>query len=118
MPELIIYVLRFIAGGALVCVFALVSEVWQPKRFAGTFSAAPSVLLTGLAITLLSQGAAASQLTAEGAIAGAFGMVAYCLCATPAIRRLKPLLGSGLMLPVWFVVALGVYAVITRGVGS
>lgn len=111
------YGVRFLAGGALVCAFALVSEVWRPKRFAGIFSAAPSVLVAGLAVTLLTRGAAVAQLTAEGAIAGAVGMVGYCLLATPAIRRFKALRGSSVVLLVWLAVSLCAYAVIGKGMG-
>src|SRR5690349_12283053 len=87
--ELVSYLAKFLVGGALVCLFALISEISQPKRFAGLFSSAPSVLTAGLAVTLLGQGAAHAQLIAEGAVAGSVGMVAYCLVATPAIRKLK-----------------------------
>lgn len=43
-------------GGAFVVAFALVSEVFSPKRFAGVFSAAPSAALGGLTVTLLAKG--------------------------------------------------------------
>jgi hypothetical protein len=33
------YIARFVAGGLLVCAFALVSEMYKPKQFAGIFSA-------------------------------------------------------------------------------
>src|ERR1051326_9122188 len=69
--ELVSYAAKCVLGGSLVCLFALIAEVCQPKRFAGLFSAAPSVLLAGLAVTLLSQGSATARLTAEGAVVGA-----------------------------------------------
>jgi hypothetical protein len=31
-----IYIAKFVAGGALVCIFAVISEVFAPKRFAGS----------------------------------------------------------------------------------
>jgi hypothetical protein len=43
MGGLVVYAVRFLSGGALVRTFALVSEVWRPKRIAGIFSAALSV---------------------------------------------------------------------------
>ena len=117
MREALIYAIRFVAGGALVCAFALVSEIWQPKRFAGLFSAAPSVLVAGLAVTLLTKSAATAQLTAEGAVAGAVGMIAYCLLATPMIRRFKALAGAGVAVTGWLVVALCVYGLAGEAVG-
>ncbi|GHO82809.1 DUF3147 family protein [Dictyobacter formicarum] len=95
------YLAKFIAGGLLVCVFALISQICMPKQFAGIFSSVPSVLLAGLAITLIMQGADKATLSAEGAIAGAIGMVLYCIVATPAIRRYKALRGSLLSLFIW-----------------
>ena len=37
--------LRFLIGGLVVSVFALVGDLFRPKSFAGLFSAAPSVAL-------------------------------------------------------------------------
>lgn len=106
------YILRFLAGGLLVCLFALISEACEPKQFAGLFSAAPSVLLAGLIITLIFKGSNAAVQTAEGAIAGAAGMIFYCLSATRAIQRFKALWGSVLSLAGWLVVSFGVFGII------
>jgi hypothetical protein len=111
------YVAKFVLGGGLVCLFALIAEVCQPKRFAGIFSAAPSVLLSGLAVTLLVQGSSIAVLTAEGATVGALGMVAYCLGAVPATRHFKALGGAALGLLAWFGVTFGFYALLAQGVG-
>ena len=42
--EVAYYLAKFLAGGALVVLFALISEMFEPKRFAGIFAAAPSIL--------------------------------------------------------------------------
>ncbi len=47
---------RFIIGGAMVSVFAIIGDVLKPKSFAGLFGAAPSVALATLAMTILSDG--------------------------------------------------------------
>jgi hypothetical protein len=41
-------VVRFIAGGFIISVFALIGDVLKPKTFAGLFGAAPSVALVTL----------------------------------------------------------------------
>ena len=110
---LLSYVAKFFAGGLLVCVFALVSQVWKPKQFAGIFSAAPSVLLAGLAITLLTKGATHAALTTQGAIAGAIGLVVYCMMATSAIKRFKTTIGVILSLLGWSLAALCVFVVLS-----
>jgi Protein of unknown function (DUF3147) len=113
-----VYIAKFLAGGALVCIFALISEIFTPKRFAGLFSAAPSVLTAGLAVTMLTQGAAKASLQAAGAVAGAVGLIAYCLAATPAVRRFKSLGGSAVTTLLWLVVAAGAYVMLTMVVPS
>lgn len=107
------YIAKFLAGGLLVCAFALISQICMPKQFAGIFSSAPSVLLASLAITLIMQGANKATLSAEGAIAGAIGMVLYCIVATPAIRRYQALRGSLLSLLIWGVGALCAFALLS-----
>lgn len=111
------FIAKFLVGGALVCVFALVSETWTPKRFSGLFSAAPSVLTAGLAVTLIAETASKAALNAEGAAAGAIGLVAFCLVATPLVRRFKALRGSLLAVVAWLVVAMGAYGALTGVVG-
>src|SRR5205814_5273633 len=49
--------LRFLMGGAVVSVFALLGDLFKPKSFAGLFGAAPSVALVTLALTLSTEGA-------------------------------------------------------------
>ncbi len=107
------YVAKFLVGGLLVCVFALISQVCKPKQFAGIFSAAPSVLLAGLAITLLTKGATHAALTTQGAIAGAVGLVAYCFMATPAIKRFKTTIGVILSLLGWSLASLCAFVVLS-----
>lgn len=111
------YGIRFIVGGLFVCIFALIAQVCKPKQFAGIFAAAPSILLAGLAITLYTQGASHTTLTAEGAIAGAVGMIVYCLVATPAIQRFKALIGSLMSLGGWLLSAFAAFAVLHMVLG-
>lgn len=112
-----VLVAKFVVGGLLVSAFALVSEVFTPKRFAGLFSAAPSVLVAGLAVTLLAMSADKAALTAQGAIAGAVGMIAYCVVCTPLIRRFKALGGASLALLVWGAVAFSAYGILGKVAG-
>jgi hypothetical protein len=44
------WVLRFLIGGTIVSVFALIGDVLKPKGFAGLFGAAPSVALATLGL--------------------------------------------------------------------
>jgi Protein of unknown function (DUF3147) len=44
------YLVRFVAGGVVVSLFAIVGDVLRPKSFAGLFGAAPSVALATLTL--------------------------------------------------------------------
>ena len=49
---------RFLLGGALVSLFALLGDVLRPRRLAGIFGGAPSVALATLALTAYKSGPA------------------------------------------------------------
>lgn len=106
------YVAKFFAGGLLVCLFALISEACQPKQFAGLFSAAPSVLLATLIITLMFKGAALARLDVEGAIAGAVGLTIYSLTASKVIKRTGTLVGALLSLAAWLAASFAVFGLL------
>lgn len=50
------YALRFLIGGLVVSLFALVGDVLRPKSFAGLFGAAPSVALATLGLAFSNGG--------------------------------------------------------------
>jgi Protein of unknown function (DUF3147) len=94
-----------LAGGALVVLFALLSETLSPKRFAGLFSAAPAVALVGLAVSLLDKGARDTHESAVAMVAGGAGMAAYAALAIPLLRRARAGPAAVLALTAWFLVA-------------
>jgi uncharacterized membrane protein (GlpM family) len=44
-------VIRFLIGGLVVSIFAMISDALRPKSFAGLFGAAPSIALATLGLT-------------------------------------------------------------------
>jgi hypothetical protein len=102
-------VIRALAGGLLVSLFALIGEVVEPKKFAGLFAAAPSVALASLAVTLAVKGSGEAAKAATGMLAGSAGMILYCVLAVTAMRRLPALAGSVVALAGWILVAAGSY---------
>lgn len=97
--------LKALFGGLFVVVFALLCEVTTPKRFAGIFSAAPSVALGSLAVTLAAKGDHDVEVATIGMVAGALGLFAYSLAAVPALDRFGALRGAALAVIAWFAVA-------------
>jgi uncharacterized protein DUF3147 len=101
-------VLRFVIGGTIVSLFALLGEVFKPKTFAGTFGAAPSVSIASLAIAFAHHDReyVAAELTTMlvGSVALAFYSAA---CIAVAERREVPVwLGAGMAWLVWGLLAL------------
>lgn len=96
---------KALAGGALVVVFALLSESLAPKRFAGLFGAAPAVAIAGLAVTLVSKGVLDARRATLGMLAGSAGMAAYASATVVLLKRLRPLASSVAGLAMWVAVA-------------
>jgi hypothetical protein len=107
--SVVLIVLRGLAGGALVVLFALLAEVLSPKAFAGLFSAAPSVAFASLALTIGFENVAKARTEATGMVLGGIGMVASCVFATVAIPRLKAVWGSLAAWVTWAMISLGLY---------
>ena len=106
--------LKGLLGGGAVVAFSLVGEAGHPKRFAGLFSAAPSVAVASLLMTALTKGSAATVPYARGMLIGSAGMIAYCLVSLFLIDRLHALAGSIASWLAWLAVAGGLYLLLGR----
>jgi uncharacterized membrane protein (GlpM family) len=103
--DVAILAIKAVAGGSLVVAFALLSEALSPKRFAGLFSAAPSVALASLTVTLLDKGSHEAREGGVGMLAGSAGMIAYAACVIPLLRRLNAAPAAAVALAGWLTVA-------------
>ena len=106
--------LKALIGGLAVVGFSLIGHAGHPKRFAGLFSAAPSVAVASLAITAIVKGADGTVPYARGMLVGSAGMLAYGVVSLYLIQRLHALIGSILAWLAWLVVAGGLYLVLGR----
>jgi hypothetical protein len=95
---------RFLIGGVMVSLFAVLAEMFRPKSFAGLFGAAPSVALATLGITISAHGKAYAAIESRSMIYGAFAFLLYASCVSWMLIRLKPraLAATVFLLPVWF----------------
>lgn len=114
MSQVGIVVLKAVLGGAIVVLFSLIGEATRPRGLAGIASAAPSVALASLVITLLVTGAAAAVDLSLGMIAGAAALVLWCLVGVDAVKRLGALKGSVLTTLTWLVASFSLWAVFLR----
>jgi len=103
--------IRFLIGGVVVSVFAVVGDVLKPKSFAGLFGAAPSVALATLGLTVATEGAFYAATEARSMVAGAIAFFAYASFVSWVMMRyqLKALWVTIGALPLWLGVALGLW---------
>jgi hypothetical protein len=103
--------IRFLIGGVVVSVFAVMGDVLKPKSFAGLFGAAPSVALATLALTLATEGAFYAAIEARSMMAGAVAFFVYASWVSSVMMRypLKALWVTIGSLPLWLGVAFGLW---------
>jgi Protein of unknown function (DUF3147). len=108
--------LRFLIGGTVVSLFAILGDIFRPKTFAGLFGAAPSVALATLSLTVASHGRTYAATEARSMLAGAAAFFLYACIVSFVLMRYRPPTWKptiGLM-PVWFATAFGLYALFLR----
>lgn len=106
MDDLPVVAIKMLNGGIFVVAFALVAEVLSPKRFAGLFSAAPSIALANLLVVLLTKGRGQALANLSGMIVGALAMAAVCVLGVWLVPRVRSKKASVAMCCGWFVFAL------------
>ena len=107
---------RFLVGGAVVSMFAIIGDLLKPKSFAGLFGAAPSVALATLALTVATEGPSYASTEARSMMAGALAFMAYASCVSWVMMRYKvsALLITSCSIPLWFGVAFGLWCVMLK----
>jgi hypothetical protein len=108
--------IRFLIGGVVVSSFALLGEIFQPRSFAGLFGAAPSIALATLGLTIVRHGHAYAALECRSMLLGAIAFFCYASAVSWVLLRYKThtLLTTLALMPVWFGVAFGLQALLSR----
>jgi hypothetical protein len=103
------YLIRFVAGGVVVSIFAVLGDMLRPKSFAGLFGAAPSVALATLTLAFWKEGADYAAIEARSMVLGAVALVAYSFVVCQLLMRLRisALAATLLAVIVWLGVAFG-----------
>lgn len=114
MNDVALTVLKAINGGTFVVAFALVGEMAVPKRFAGLFSAAPSIAVANLVVIVISQGHSDAQRESTGMLIGAIALTVASAAGIGLIARLKALRGSVALCGLWLVLAEAGYLAVLR----
>lgn len=108
--------LRFLIGGVVVSVFAVVGDLVKPESLGGIFAAAPTIALATIPLTLHQHGSAYVATEARSMVAGAVAFAAYACVVSFVLMRWRPkaLKAAGVSMVVWAVVSAGLYAVWLR----
>jgi hypothetical protein len=109
--------LRFLLGGAVVSLFAVVGTILKPPTFAGIFGSAPSVAIATLTLAFARQGPDYAAAEAQSMIIGAAGLVTYsAACVWGVARPHVPVwAGAALCWISWIATTLVLLAVIRGG---
>jgi len=104
---------RFLIGGLVVSIFAVVGDLLKPKSFAGLFGAAPSVALATLGLTVAREGPFYAATEAHSMMAGAIAFFVYASFVSWSMMRYKTkaFLVTLCAIPMWLGVALGLWRV-------
>ena len=107
---------RFVIGGIVVSIFAVIAEMTRPKSFAGLFGAAPSIALATLGITIAQHGRHYAAIETRSMVLGALGVVLYAAAVSRLlVRRNTPVLTTtAILLPLWLGASLGLWFVASR----
>ena len=102
---------RFLIGGTVVSIFALLADVVRPKRLAGLFGAAPSVALATLALALWQGEGEQVAIEARSMVLAALALVAYAFTVERLLigGRRSALAVSLAALALWSLIALAMF---------
>lgn len=108
--------IRFIAGGLVVSIFAVIGDILRPKPFAGLFGAAPSVALATLGITFMTKGGSVAGIEGRSMMAGAAALFVYGVISGETLlkREGSALAVAGAASVAWFVVAFALWGMFLR----
>lgn len=103
------HVIRFLAGGLLVSLFATIGDILRPKSFAGLFGAAPSVALVTLSLAFWKHGGGYASTEGRSMILGAIAFVVYSFLVCQLLMRLRcsALTATTAAAAAWLAVAIG-----------
>jgi hypothetical protein len=109
-------IFRFVVGGMVVSLFAVLGDLLKPKSFAGLFGAAPSVALATLGLTILTDGKLYAAREGRSMIAGAAAFFLYaCLCIRLLVRhKWGATAASVFSFSAWFVGTFGLWFLILK----
>jgi Protein of unknown function (DUF3147) len=108
--------LRFLIGGVVVSLFAVLGDMVKPESLGGVFAAAPTIALATVALTMRADGVVYTAVEGRSMVAGAVAFFVYaCVVSFVLVRyRASAMKNSAALMVVWFGTAAGLWAVWLR----
>lgn len=108
--------LKFLIGGVVVSLFAVLGDLLKPESLGGMFAAAPTIALATLVLTVHKHGAGYVAIEGRSMVAGAVAFFVYASVVSFVLMRYrtKALMTAAWLLMVWFGTAAGMWAVWLR----
>lgn len=80
-------ILRFCLGGALVSLFSVIGQSFEPKTFGGLFGAAPSIAIASIVIAHFKHGTHYTEADGRSMVVGAVAFAAYGIACVFLTKR-------------------------------
>lgn len=102
---------RFLLGGLVVSVFALVGSLFKPTSFGGLFGAAPSVALATIGLKIVKHGPTYARIECRSMIAGGIALAIYSCAVIQLLMRFKmsAVRSTASSTLIWLVAAFGLW---------
>ena len=109
-------VVRFLIGGVVVSLFAVLGDLVKPESLGGIFAAAPTIALATLMLTMHKHGSAYVAVEGRSMVAGAVSFFVYASAVSFVLMRYrtKAMPTAAWLLTVWFGTAAGIWALWLR----
>jgi len=110
------FIIRFLVGGAIVSLFAVLGDLFRPKSFAGLFGAAPSVALASLGLTIAKYGSGLAATEGRSMMVGALALCVYSQAVRWLMMRYKlhALVVTLLSIFLWLGISFGLWFILLR----
>jgi uncharacterized membrane protein (GlpM family) len=107
---------RFLIGGVVVSLFAVLGDMVKPESLGGAFAAAPTIALATLVLTMHKHGVGYVAVEGRSMVAGAIAFFVYSSTVSFALMRYrtKAIATATWLLTVWFGTAAGIWALWLR----
>jgi uncharacterized membrane protein (GlpM family) len=107
---------RFLIGGMVVSLFAVLGDLVKPESLGGVFAAAPTIALATLVLTMHRHGSGYVAVEGRSMVAGAIGFFLYASAVSFVLMRYrtKTMTTAMWLLPIWFGTVAGMWVLWLR----